>query len=209
MKVVLIGPPASGKGTQAQLLEKYLNLKHISTGDLFRKIMKEDTALGKEVKKYMDKAMLVPDDLTIKVLKQELEQIGNNNFILDGYPRTLNQAKNLSKYIGIDKYIDLDVGLDNIKNRIENRRICQRCGQIYNKLIDNIDDEICKKCGDKLVKRKDDKQDIVVSRYKEFEKLTKPVIKYYKDLGILKTIDGEGSVQKVFENIKQYIEEGK
>ena len=205
--VVLIGPPASGKGTQAQTFEEKLGYRHLSTGDMFREIMKEDTELGMSVKYYMDRAMLVPDDLAVDVLESKISNMKDDKIMLDGYPRTIEQANKLDKKVEIDTIIHLDVSLDSIKERIRNRRICPKCKKIYNMLIENIDK--CKICDEKLVKRIDDKESIVESRYKEFIKVTQPVINYYKSQNRLTKIDGEGPVEDVFNRVENILEDKK
>ncbi|MCD6274671.1 MAG: nucleoside monophosphate kinase [Candidatus Aenigmarchaeota archaeon] len=197
MIVLIIGPPASGKGTQIEKIAEKFKLKHIpSPGDLFRKIGDE------EVKKYLSTGRLVPDELVAKLVFEEIDDA--ENFILDSYPRNLNQAKTLDNFLAkrnkkLDYVIYLKTGEEEIIKRITNRRVCVKCGKIYN-LITNPpkEDEKCE-CGGKLIQREDDKEEIVRARLDVFRKYTEPLLEYYKDKLIV--IDGEQPVDKVFEDI--------
>lgn len=197
MIVLIIGPPASGKGTQIEKIAEKFKLKHIpSPGDLFRKIGDE------EVKKYLSTGRLVPDELVAKLVFEEIDDA--ENFILDSYPRNLNQAKTLDNFLAkrnkkLDYVIYLKTGEEEIIKRITNRRVCVKCGKIYN-LITNPpkEDEKCE-CGGKLIQREDDKEEVVRARLDVFRKYTEPLLEYYKDKLIV--IDGEQPVDKVFEDI--------
>jgi len=197
MIILIIGPPASGKGTQIEKIAKKFKLKHIpSPGDLFRKIGDE------EVKKYLSTGRLVPDELVAKLVFKEIDDA--ENFILDSYPRNLNQAKTLDNFLAkrnkkLDYVIYLKVSEKEIIKRITNRRVCVKCGKIYN-LATNPpkEDEKCE-CGGKLIQREDDKEEVVRARMDVFRKYTEPLLEYYKDKLIV--IDGEQPVDKVFEDI--------
>ncbi|RLJ02062.1 MAG: adenylate kinase [Candidatus Aenigmatarchaeota archaeon] len=197
MIILIIGPPGSGKGTQIEKIAKKFKLKHIpSPGDLFRKIGDE------EVKKYLSTGRLVPDELVAKLVFKEIDDA--ENFILDSYPRNLNQAKTLDNFLAkrnkkLDYVIYLKTGEKEIIKRITNRRVCVKCGKIYN-LITNPpkEDEKCE-CGGKLIQREDDKEEVVRARMDVFRKYTEPLLEYYKDRLIV--IDGEQPVDKVFEDI--------
>lgn len=204
MNLVLVGAPLSGKGTQAELISKYFGLMHISTGDLLREVQKQDTPLGNLVKKYLSKAQLVPDDVTIKVLKEKLSSVSKSKgVLLDGFPRTLYQAKQLKEFLHIDAAIYIKVELENVLTRIKHRYICSVCkktGIAENELIP------CSSCGGQLVKRLDDTPEIVRERFKEFELFTHQVLDFYKLENKLKIIDGNKQVKQVFEDIKVLLE---
>jgi len=197
MIILIIGPPASGKGTQIEKIAEKFKLKHIpSPGDLFRKIGDE------EVKKYLSTGRLVPDELVAKLVFKEIDDA--ENFILDSYPRNLNQAKTLDNFLAkrnkkLDYVIYLKTGEEEIIKRITNRRVCVKCGKIYN-LATNPpkEDEKCE-CGGELIQREDDKEEVVRARLDVFRKYTEPLLEYYKDKLIV--IDGEQPVDKVFEDI--------
>ena len=201
-----MGAPGSGKGSQCQWIAKFYNIPHISTGDIFRKNIKEGTALGKKAKEYMDKGELVPDELVIDLLKNRLEEPDcvENGFLLDGFPRTLSQAQALSYFLKakeseIDAVIYIDVDDSEIMNRALNRRTCSNpnCKAIYN-ISDNPPkkENICDKCGSPLFVRDDDNEETVSKRLRVYHEQTEPLIKYYEEVGILKKVQG----QKVFQD---------
>lgn len=212
MKLVLFGPPGVGKGTQAQILSQKLNIPHISTGDILREAVKNQTELGLKAKSYMDKGELVPDDIMIGIIKEVLSsEKCKNGFILDGFPRTLAQAEALDKIfeelnIKIDYVISLEVDDEEIIKRLTNRRICRNCGAVYNLLIDKIpEDSKCPRCGGELYQRSDDNPEVIKNRLKVYRESTQVVLDYYEKKGILKSINGVGDVnwitKKIFENI--------
>lgn len=204
MKIILIGPPGSGKGSQARLIQKNFNIPHISTGNIFRIMMNEETSLGKEIFKYMSEAKLVPDDLVIKVMKEYLNREEfKNNFLLDGFPRTLEQAEQLENIVDIDIVILLDTHLKIVQKRVLTRMICPYCGDVYNTV--SYSKVTCNSCGATLKARKDDNAAIIKERFKEYELLTKPLIKYYKDKNKLKTIDGDQPIKVIFDTIKKML----
>jgi|LGOV01.1.fsa_nt_gb adenylate kinase len=204
MKIVLMGPPASGKGSQATLLEKQFNLPHISTGDMFRSIMTEDTPLGRQVNEYMERAELVPDSVSIEVVQKHLQKPEyKKGFILDGYPRTLYQATELDKIINIDSAILLDVTFEELEERILTRKICKNCGEVYSTKFYKQDN--CSICGSVLETRLDDNAETIKHRFIEYLHLTKPVVKYYKSRKKLFVVKGNAPVKEVFENLKELI----
>ena len=204
MNLVLVGAPLSGKGSQAELISKNFDLVHISMGDVFRSIRSQNTPLGRLVDSYLSKAMLVPDDVTIKVLTEKLSSIPKTKgVLLDGFPRTLHQAKQLESILQIDAVIYLNISLENILKRIENRYICTKC----NKTNTAKDKFIpCTFCGGKLTKRLDDTEDIVRERFKEFKLFTQSVIDFYNKNHKLMQINGNNSLQNVYEDIKLRLE---
>ncbi len=196
MIIIMLGAPGTGKGTVAGILQEKLGIKQVSTGDIFRKNIKEGTKLGKLSKEYMDQGKLVPDEITIEIIKDRLnEQDVENGVILDGFPRTVEQAKALDKMLAergqkVDKVINLSTPEQEIIERIVNRRICsnQECRKIYNLILNPPKVEgICDKCGSKLITRKDDTEETVKARIKDYNIETKPLIEFYQNKGILET----------------------
>lgn len=182
MKAIIFGPPGSGKGTYASRLQAKLGIDVISMGDIFREIMKEDTLLGKKVKQYVEKGSLVPDDVVLEVLKQGLVKApSNKGFILDGFPRTLDQAKALEKIAKIDVVIQLTVPDSIIIERLSTRRICNQCGEVYNvRYLKPKKEGICDKCGGKLYQRSDDTPKVIKDRIQVYLKQTEPILKLYQ-----------------------------
>lgn len=183
MKLVIFGPPGSGKGTYASRLRSKLNIATISTGDIFRKAVKQGTELGKKTKKYLDSGQLVPDETVIKVVRDRIAKPDcEKGFILDGFPRTVEQVKALEKTVKIDAIINLLVPEQIIIERLSNRRTCKNCGEIYNlKTLKPKKEGICDKCGGPLIQRKDDTIPVIKERFQVFEKQTRPLIKYYEN----------------------------
>jgi adenylate kinase len=183
VKFVIFGPPGSGKGTYASRLQSQLGVDVIAMGDIFREIMKEDTALGRKVKGFVEKGQLVPDDVVIEVLKQRLSKPSSKKgFILDGYPRTIEQAKTLDKLIKIDAVIQLTVPEWIIIERLSSRRICKDCGEVYNiRFLKTKVEGICDKCGGKLYQRSDDTPQVIKDRIGVYERQTQPILKHYKE----------------------------
>ena len=208
MKIIMLGAPGAGKGTQAQMICEKYNIPHISTGDLFRSNIKNGTELGKKAKEYMDKGQLVPDELTVELL---LDRVANEDckdgYVLDGFPRTIPQADVLDKELTklsdkIDFAIDVEVPDENIVRRMSGRRACLKCGATYH--IEHIppkQEGICDRCGSELVQRDDDKPETVQNRLSVYHEQTQPLIEYYNGKNILKTVDGTKDMNDVFEDI--------
>ena len=205
MNLILLGAPGAGKGTQAKMIaEKYM-IPHISTGDIFRANIKNGTELGKQAKEYMDKGQLVPDELTVKILLDRVAQEDcKNGYVLDGFPRTIPQAEVLDKALTelgdhIDYAIDVNVPDENIIKRMSGRRACLTCGATYH--IEHVPPKkegICDACGNELVLRDDDKPETVKNRLDVYHKQTQPLIDYYTEKNILKTVDGTVDMMDVF-----------
>lgn len=181
MKLIIIGAPGSGKGTQTSRLKSKFNIPMISTGDIFRKAIKDETELGKKIKKYLDEGKLVPDEVVIEVMNDRISQPDcAGGFILDGFPRTLEQAKALDKIVKLDACINLAVPKEFIVERLSARRTCKNCGEIYNLMVLKPKrDGVCDKCGGPLFQREDDKEAVIEERFKIFEKQTAPLLEYY------------------------------
>ncbi len=200
-RIIILGAPGSGKGSQCKWISKDYNVPHISTGDIFRKNISEGTELGKKAKEYIDKGLLVPDELTIGLLTSRLDEADckENGFLLDGFPRSLSQAEALEKYleennISIDVVVNLDVDDEEIMSRALNRRTCSNpdCKEIYN-MRDNPPkvEGVCDKCGAPLFIRDDDNAVTVQNRLMTYHTQTEPLIEYYSNKGILKTVKGQ------------------
>ena len=208
MKIIMLGAPGAGKGTQAKMIADKYSVPHISTGDIFRANIKNGTELGKEAKTYMDKGLLVPDELTVKILLDRVAQEDcKNGYVLDGFPRTIPQAEVLDKALTelgdkIDFAIDVDVPDANIIRRMSGRRACLACGATYH--IEHVPPKaegICDRCGEALVLRDDDKEETVKNRLNVYHEQTQPLIEYYTAKNILKTVDGTVDMQVVFDSI--------
>ncbi|MBQ8955714.1 MAG: adenylate kinase [Lachnospiraceae bacterium] len=212
MKIVMLGAPGAGKGTQAEKIAVEYGLPHISTGDIFRKNIKEGTDLGKEAKGYMDAGKLVPDELTVRML---LDRVSGDDcrdgYILDGFPRTIPQAEALDgelKKLGedIDFAIDVEVPDENIVKRMSGRRACPKCGATYHlEFIPPKKEGICDECGAELTIRDDDKPETVKKRLDVYHDQTQPLIEFYEKKGVLHTVDGTADVSDVFEAIKNIL----
>ncbi|MCI9517754.1 MAG: adenylate kinase [Clostridia bacterium] len=204
MKLVLLGAPGAGKGTQAVRIAAHLNIPHISTGDIFRKNLKEATPVGLKAKAYIDKGQLVPDEVTCEIVELRIKEDDcKNGFLLDGFPRNIAQAEALDKMTKIDKVINLDVDLKALADRLTGRRVCEKCGESYH--VSTKKDETCDKCGGKLYQRADDTLETVNSRLTVYEQSTAPLIAYYKDKGVLVNVDGMQSIEAVFESVKKVL----
>ena len=211
-KIILFGPPGAGKGTFSGQIKKVLpNIAHISTGDIFRENLKKETPLGVKAKEYMDKGELVPDEVTIGMVKERLnkEDATQNGFILDGFPRTLPQAKSLSEISDIDLFLLLEVSRDIITKRILGRYSCKSCGDIYNKYtLPPKKEGICDKCGAeiKFEQRSDDNEETLKNRLDAYEKNAKPIIKYYNKKKLLKKVNAENTLELTGEQIKAILD---
>lgn len=203
MKLIILGPPGSGKGTQARLLENKFGLPQISTGDLLRKAIAKGTDLGKTVKEYMDDGKLVPDDLIIALIKKRLEKPDcENDFILDGFPRNLDQARALRDINKIDLVINLDVDMQDLRKRLISRRICPNCGAVFNLIRKPPKAEgICDNCGSKLRQRNDDTREVVSKRLITYMNETEPLIQYYRNKHKLKNIRDGKDIKGTFDKI--------
>lgn len=208
MKIIMLGAPGAGKGTQAKRIADKWQIPHISTGDIFRANIKNGTELGMEAKKYMDQGLLVPDELTVKILLDRVSQEDcQKGYVLDGFPRTIPQAEVLDSALDklgekIDYAIDVDVPDDNIVNRMSGRRACLACGATYHiEFAKTKTEGICDRCGKELVLRDDDKPDTVKKRLHVYHEQTQPLIEYYNKKGILKTVDGTKDMEDVFQSI--------
>ncbi len=208
MRIILIGPPMSGKGTQTARLCKELNVRCISTGNILRKNIAEGTPLGLEANKYMKKGHLVPDDMMIDLISEYFEEMGDKiDFVLDGYPRTINQADSLDKAlkkrnIELDKVVLLVVDRNVLLSRLTGRMTCENCGATYN-LINGKPKEFdtCDQCGKKLSKREDDKLETLVNRLTVYTNQTRPLVEYYEKKGKLVRVDGDDTPDEVFKRI--------
>ena len=212
MKIIMLGAPGAGKGSQASRIAKEYQLPHISTGDIFRANLKEETELGKRAKSFMDKGELVPDDITIATLLERIHKEDcKNGYILDGFPRTIPQAEALKEALAkkdekIDLALDVEASDELIIKRMAGRRTCPACGAIYHIVtLPPKTEGICDRCGADLIQRKDDNEETVKNRLKIYHEVTEPLISYYKKEGILEEIDGAEELDKVFEKVKRII----
>lgn len=209
MRIILLGAPGSGKGTQAAVIQERVSIPHISTGDIFRSNIKNGTELGKKAKEYMDKGMLVPDELTIDIVKDRLQQDDcKNGFILDGFPRTIPQAEyldNALKNLGIKLDIALNIHVPDeaIIQRMSGRRVCPKCGATYHTIFNPpAAGNLCTACGSEVVQRDDDREETVVNRLKTYHNQTEPLIEYYTKQDIVVKVEGtegiEATTREVF-----------
>lgn len=208
MKIVMLGAPGAGKGTQAEMLAEKYNIPHVSTGDIFRMNIKNGTELGMEAKKYMDQGLLVPDELTVRIL---LDRVAKDDckegYVLDGFPRNIPQANVLDEALSklgdtIDYAINVEVPDENIIRRMSGRRACLACGATYH--IEHVPPKkegICDKCGQELVLRDDDKPETVGNRLQVYKDQTQPLIDFYGKKGVLHNVDGTKDMNEVFEAI--------
>lgn len=213
MRLILLGPPGAGKGTQASAIVEKFNIPHISTGDIFRANIKEKTELGKKVEEYMNKGLLVPDELVVSIVKDRLTKDDcKKGFLLDGFPRTVVQAEALDEELKnmslkIDKVINIEANKEVLIERIIGRRICKDCGATYHvKFSPPKQEGICDKCGGELYQREDDKIETVVKRIEVYAEQTKPLIDYYAEKGLLLNVDGTKDKEEVFKDIVRALE---
>jgi adenylate kinase len=212
MNLVLMGLPGAGKGTQAEkIVEKY-GIPHISTGDMFRAAIKEGTALGLEAKSYMDRGDLVPDEVTIGIVRERLSKDDcQKGFLLDGFPRTVAQAEALENILAelnrsIDYVINIDVDKDILMERLTGRRICKDCGATYHLVFNPpAQSGVCDKCGGELYQRADDNEETVANRLEVNLKQAKPLLDFYQEKGYLRNINGQQEIDKVFEDISELL----
>lgn len=213
MKIIMLGAPGAGKGTQAKRIAEKYNIPHISTGDIFRANIKNGTELGKKAKTYMDQGLLVPDELVVDLVVDRVAQDdAKNGYVLDGFPRTIPQAEALDAALEkindkVDYAIDVDVPDSNIIDRMSGRRACVGCGGTYHIVYNPTKAEgVCDTCGGQLILRDDDKPETVENRLKVYHDQTQPLIDYYTKKSILKSVDGRKDMNEVFENIVKILE---
>lgn len=216
MRLLLLGAPGVGKGTQSKLLQDQHNIPQISTGDMLREAIRNNTPLGIKAKEFMDKGALVPDDVIIHLVKDRLEKADTKpGFILDGFPRTIHQARSLDRLleelrIGIDLVLDIAVPSEDLIERLANRLICRTCGAVYNRIsLRPKTDNICDKCGGEIYQRTDDTREAIATRLKVYEKETAPLRGYYADCGKLHHVNGDQTVDAVHRDIIRLIQETK
>jgi adenylate kinase len=208
MRLIMLGAPGAGKGTQAKILSEEYSIPHISTGDIFRYNIQKKTALGTTAAKYIDDGILVPDDITLKLIVDRLEQEDcKNGFILDGFPRTIHQANMLDRHMSegnmnIDMVIFISITHETAEKRITSRMVCKNCGASYNAIhrkpkIENV----CDICGSEVIKRKDDNLDIILERLKTYEKETAPLISYYEKQGKIEKIYGQTTIEETTKRV--------
>lgn len=214
MRLVILGPPGAGKGTQAEYIVKNYNTPHISTGDIFRENIKNGTELGKKAKSYMDDGLLVPDELVIEIVKDRLSRDDvKNGFLLDGFPRTVAQAVSLDAFLEereeeLTSVLNIKVDTDILVERAVGRRVCKTCGASYHVKYNPPKEEgVCDKDQGPLIQRDDDKEATVKTRIKVYFDQTSPLIDYYKAQGLLVDIDGEKSIDEIREEIRKTLDE--
>lgn len=212
LNIVLMGLPGAGKGTQAEKIVAEFLIPHISTGDMFRSAIKEGTKMGLEAKSYMDQGLLVPDEVVIGIVKDRLsKEDTNSGFLLDGFPRTVAQAEALDKMLGemnkeIEHVINIDVDKNLLLNRLTGRRICRECGATYHIIYNPPKIEgRCDKCGGELYQRDDDKEETVATRLEVNIKQTEPLLNYYQNKQVLRTIEGNQEIDEVFHSIEKIL----
>jgi adenylate kinase len=212
MNIVLLGPPGAGKGTQAKMMIDHIKIPQISTGDILRANLKERTPLGLKAKEYMDKGLLVPDEVVIDIIRVRLKEPDcRNGYILDGFPRTVAQAQALDKVLAamssaIDHVISIDVDKGELIKRLTGRRTCRQCGRGYHAIFDPpLNKDLCDKCQGELYQRDDDNEDTVRNRLEVYDSQTFPLIQYYKEKDLVRSIEGQGGIQQIFDRIVQVL----
>jgi len=215
MNLILVGPPGSGKGTQAKMLVEKYNIPQISTGDILREAVKEGSPLGKQAKSCMDKGALVPDEVVIGIIEERLKKPDcKMGFILDGFPRTVAQAEALGAILDkmslkIEHLINIEIDDEELLKRLTGRRTCRKCGQGYHIIFDPpIDKDVCNKCKGELYQRDDDKEDTIKSRLNVYHKQTAPVVEFYQKKNTAKAINGIGKIDEIFKRITDIIDRG-
>lgn len=204
MNIILFGPPGAGKGTQSALLVERLRMKHISTGDLFREAMKNQTPLGVKAKSFVDAGQLVPDEIVIGMVEEVAQKLNGQSFILDGFPRNVPQAEALEVMTGrlglkIERAVFLEVARDTLMRRLTGRRVCASCGAVYH--VDSKPSKkegICDACGGQVVQRKDDHADVIGTRLEAYDRSTSPLKQYFAKKGMLAEVDGLGAAEEVY-----------
>lgn len=207
MNIILLGAPGAGKGTQASKIVDAYKLPHISTGDIFRENIKNQTEIGLLAKSYIDKGQLVPDEVTCKIVEERISRADcKNGYMLDGFPRTIAQAEALEKITKVDLVLNIDVDFSLLMDRLCGRRVCKDCGESYH--ISRLNGQTnCSRCGGELYQRKDDNPETVGSRLQVYGAQTQPLIDYYDKKGVLQTVQGNSSPEETFEQIKAKLSE--
>lgn len=212
MNLILLGPPGAGKGTQAKMMIDTYQIPQISTGDILRAALKERTPLGLKAKEYMDKGLLVPDEVVIDIIRERLKEPDcRKGYILDGFPRTVAQAQALDKVLtdmqsAIDHVVSIEVDKGELLKRLTGRRTCRQCGRGYHAIFDPpLNKDLCDKCQGELYQRDDDNEDTVRNRLDVYDSQTFPLIQYYKEKNLVRSIDGQGSIQQIFERIAKVL----
>ena len=204
--IVLLGPPGSGKGTQGEKLSDELGYTRLSTGDMLREAVRNGTDVGKKAMEDMDSGALVPNDLIIGLMKEKIAQ-AKGGVILDGFPRTVEQADALAEQLDVDLALNLDVADEELINRLTKRRSCPDCNAVYHLIYNPPKQEgVCDKCGGKLYQRDDDKEETVLNRLKVYRENTMPLIDYYAKKGTLVTIEGVGSIDEIFAKVEKAVQ---
>ncbi len=210
MNLIFLGPPGAGKGTQAKEVCKYFGLKHISTGDLLREVAKNGSLIGEKVKEFMNKGLLVPDEIVVEIVAQKIKE-AKNGFVLDGFPRILTQAEFLdnslsSINISLDKIFNFITSQEKVIERLSGRRICPKCNAIYHlKNMPPLKQGVCDKCNTFLIERDDDKEVAVRKRLNIYKQVSDPLIDYYKQKNVLCNVNGDLNVRPLFEIIKRIL----
>ncbi len=207
MNLIFLGPPGAGKGTMAFKAKEHYSIPHISTGDLFRAAIKNQTELGKQVKSILDKGDLVPDELTTAMVRERLEQDDTKNgYILDGFPRTIPQAESLKEFTSIDKVVNFTIPEDEVIRRLSGRRVCRSCGESFHiEFIPPRKDGVCDKCSGELYTRDDDKIEAIKNRLSVYDKSTAPLIEFYQNEGALIDVDSSQKPEDVFKDLKNIL----
>ena len=203
-RIVLLGPPGAGKGTQAELLAQELAVPHIAAGDLLRAEVQRKSPLGQEAQGYMDRGELVPHELVVRIVGARLAEVGRQGFILDGFPRNLTQAEALEGLVKLDRVIHIDLSREQVIKRLSSRLVCAGCGQNYQASSHLVQEGRCQRCGGELMRRPDDRPEVVAKRYDEqYNNHIEALLRFYQELGerqgrtLLRTVSGEGTVEQV------------
>lgn len=212
MRLVMVGPPGGGKGTQANLLKNHFNILHLSTGEILRTELAANSRIGEKARIYMDQGHLVPDEILLDMMASRLQQKDcESGYLLDGFPRTIPQAQEFDKILinlshQLDAVIALELRKEKVVERLSNRMACLDCGEITNLLFHHsAKKETCRNCGGKLYQRKDDKPEVILQRLKIYDLQTSPLLDYYREKGILRTVNGEGDIKIITSRILEVL----